>query len=74
MKKQRGFIVSYVHEKTGKLRKAFVYYKDQTEEHEKLGKFFCRMVNDDFTPCEIKGKQVSGLKHSSELTVIGHID
>lgn len=74
MNKQKGFIVSFTDKRTGKARKAFVYYHEQTEEFENSNRFFCHMVNDDLTPCEIDGKKVVGLKHQSEVSIIGYLD
>jgi hypothetical protein len=55
-------------------QKGIAYRSDQRPEFSNFKKVFIRLVNDDFTQKTKDGKKLIGLKHESQLKIIGYID
>lgn len=56
------------------IQKALIYQSDQRKSYSNYRKIFIRLVNEDFTPKTIKGKEVIALKDAADLTIIGFQD
>lgn len=68
-----GRVVIYL-DRAGKKQKAIARNNDQKEQWALQKKTYVRLINDDFTPMLIDGKDRCALVNTADLSVIGMVD